>query len=62
MAFNRKVMFGVLATIVVGGGLTYWTLGREQTPATQLIRAKIERGLAKAEDRGPMVPVEHFVG
>src|SRR5688572_5342911 len=44
MAFNRKVMFGVLATIVVGGGLAYWTLGGETAPATQLIRAKIERG------------------
>ena len=44
MAFNGKVMYGVLAMLVVGGGLTYWTLGRETTPETQLIRGKIERG------------------
>jgi HlyD family secretion protein len=37
-------MVGVLAIIGVGGGLTYWTLGRDTSPTTQLIRGKVDRG------------------
>ena len=44
MAFKKRAMVGVLAIIVVGGGLTYWTLGREKSPTTQLIRGKVDRG------------------
>jgi HlyD family secretion protein len=34
----------MLALIGVGGGLTYWTVGRDKAPRTQLIRGKVERG------------------
>ena len=44
MGFKKEAMVGVLAIIGVGGGLTYWTLGRDKSPATQLIRGKVDRG------------------
>jgi HlyD family secretion protein len=44
MGFKTKAIVGVLAIVGVGGSLTYWTMGRDKSPQSQLIRAKVERG------------------
>src|SRR5437868_14462891 len=44
MGFKTKALVGVLAVIGVGGALTYWTLGRDKTPQSQLIKGKVDRG------------------
>jgi HlyD family secretion protein len=44
MAFKRKVIVGILAIAVVGGGAAYWTMGREKSPNSQLIKGTVERG------------------
>ena len=37
-------MVEVLAIVGVGGGLTYWTLGRDKSPQSQLIKGTVTRG------------------
>jgi HlyD family secretion protein len=44
MGFKTKAMVGVLALVGVGGGLTYWTMGRDKTPQSQLIKGTVARG------------------
>lgn len=44
MGFKTKAMVGVLAILGVGGGLTYWTLGRDKAPKSQLIKGTVDRG------------------
>ena len=44
MRFNKKTGVGILVIIGVLGGLAYWTWGRQKTPATQLIKGKVDRG------------------
>lgn len=44
MGFKTKAMVGVLAILGVGGGLTYWTLGRDKATKSQLIRGTVDRG------------------
>lgn len=44
MGFKTKAMVGVLAILGVGGGLTYWTLGRDRAPKSQLIKGTVDRG------------------
>jgi len=44
MGFKTKVMVGVLVVLGFGGGLTYWTLGRDKSPQSQLIKGTVTRG------------------
>jgi HlyD family secretion protein len=44
MAFKTKAMVGILALVGAGGGLTYWTMGRDKSPQSQLIKATVTRG------------------
>src|SRR4026208_36796 len=44
MAFKTKVIVGILAVAAIGGGAAYWTLGREKSPKTQLIKGMVDRG------------------
>jgi HlyD family secretion protein len=44
MGFKTKAVMGILAVVVVGGGLTYWTLGRDKAPKSQLIKGTVDRG------------------
>jgi HlyD family secretion protein len=44
MGFKAKTIVGVLAIIGVGAGIAYWTLGRDKSPKTSLIRGKVDRG------------------
>jgi HlyD family secretion protein len=44
MGFKTKVIVGILGVAAVGGGLTYWTLGRDKTPQSQLIKGTVDRG------------------
>src|SRR5437016_13962079 len=44
MGFKTKAIVGALAVIGLGGALTYWTLGRDKSSQSQLIKAKVERG------------------
>jgi HlyD family secretion protein len=47
MAFKKKSIAGILAIVGVAGGAAYWTLGRDESPATQLIKGKVERGTVR---------------
>jgi HlyD family secretion protein len=44
MGFKTKVIVGILSVAAVGGGLTYWTMGRDKTPQSQLIKGTVDRG------------------
>jgi len=44
MAFKTKLIVGILAVAGVGGGAAYWSLGRDQSPKTQLIKGTVDRG------------------
>jgi HlyD family secretion protein len=44
MGLKTKVIVGILSVAAVGGGLTYWTMGRDKTPQSQLIKGTVDRG------------------
>ncbi len=47
MAFKVKVVAGVIIVLGVGGGVAYWTLGRDASLQSQLIKGTIERGTVR---------------
>src|SRR5215510_9795745 len=47
MGFKAKVVTGVVVVLGVGGGVAYWTLGRDASPQSQLIKGTIERGTVR---------------
>jgi len=44
MGFKTNALVGVLIIIGFGGGVTYWTVSREKSPATEVIKGKVDRG------------------